>query len=51
VSFVNKNIREDQAALQELLKGGFRSTPVTLVDGEAVVGFDPERLKLLLGIA
>jgi hypothetical protein len=51
VPFVNRNIREDQTALQELLKQGFRATPVTIVDGEAVVGFDREKLKTLLGIA
>lgn len=30
---------------------GFRATPVTLVDGEAVVGFDSEKLQKLLGLA
>jgi hypothetical protein len=37
--------------LQELLKLGFRATPVTLIDGEAVVGFDQQKLRTLLGIA
>jgi hypothetical protein len=27
---------------------GFRSTPVTVIDGEAVVGFDRARLEALL---
>ncbi len=47
---MDKNIRTDQAALQELLKMGFRATPVTLIDGEAVVGFDPGKLEKLLGL-
>jgi glutaredoxin 3 len=51
VSFVDKDIRKDPAALQELLNLGFRATPVTRVDGEAVVGFDRERLQRLLGLA
>jgi hypothetical protein len=46
-----KDIRADQSALQELVKMGFRATPVTLVDGEAVVGFDSEKLQKLLGLA
>jgi hypothetical protein len=34
-----------------LVKLGFRATPVTLIDGEAVVGFDREKLQKLLGLA
>ena len=48
---MDKNIRTDKAALQELLKMGFRATPVTLIDGEAVVGFDRGKLERLLGLA
>lgn len=48
---MNKNIRADQAALQELVKLGYRATPVTIIDGEAVVGFDRQKLQSLLGIA
>ena len=48
---MDKNIRTDQVALQELLKMGFRATPVTLIDGEAVVGFDRGKLERLLGLA
>jgi len=48
---VVKNIRADQAALQELVTLGFRATPVALIDGEAVVGFDREKLQKLLGLA
>ena len=29
---------------------GFASTPVTVIDGEAVVGFDQKRLAALLGL-
>lgn len=47
---MDKNVREDPAALKELLGLGYQSTPVTLIDGEAVVGFDPEKLSQLLGI-
>ncbi len=47
---MEKNVRGDQAALKELLDKGFQSTPVTLIDGEAVVGFDQQKITELLGI-
>jgi hypothetical protein len=43
-------VRADPAALKELLDMGYQSTPVTLIDGEAVVGFDREKIELLLGL-
>jgi hypothetical protein len=36
--------------LKELLQAGFQSTPVTLIDGQAVVGFDQDKLIELLGL-
>ena len=50
VEFVAKNIREDQQALEELMKLGVRATPVTVIDGEMVVGFDRGKIERLLGI-
>jgi hypothetical protein len=50
VIFVEKNVRADKAALKELLDQGFQSTPVTIIDGEAVVGFDQEKICQLLGL-
>ena len=43
-------MRADQAALKELIDLGYQSTPVTLIDGEAVVGFDQEKIQKLLGL-
>ena len=43
-------MRADKAALKELLDQGFQSTPVTIIDGEAVVGFDQEKICQLLGL-
>ena len=48
---MDKNIRTDPAALQDLLKLGFKATPVTIIDGEAVVGFDRGKIERLLGLA
>jgi hypothetical protein len=50
VEFVEKNVRADKAALKELLDGGFQSTPVTLIDGQAVIGFDQDKLVELLDL-
>jgi hypothetical protein len=41
----------DPAALDELLKLGHRATPVTIIDGEVVVGFDRGKLERLLGLS
>jgi hypothetical protein len=47
---VEKNVRADKAALKELLDQGFQSTPVTIIDGQSVVGFDQAKLIELLGL-
>jgi hypothetical protein len=43
-------VRADKAALKELLDLGFQSTPVTLIDGQSVVGFDQLKILELLGL-
>lgn len=50
VQFVEKNVRADKAALKELLDQGFQSTPVTIIDGQSVVGFDQQKIMDLLGL-
>jgi glutaredoxin-like protein NrdH len=42
VPFTEKDIREDEQALQELTELGSQGTPTTVVDGEVVIGFDPK---------
>ena len=49
--FTVKDIRADKSAMDELIKMGFRATPVTLIDGEAVAGFDRAKLEKLLGLS
>ena len=39
----------DPDAEAELVALGVSATPVTLIDGEVVIGFDRERLEQLLG--
>jgi glutaredoxin len=48
VAFTEKNIREDPAALRELIEGGFSMTPVIRIGDETIAGFDPNRLEAAL---
>jgi glutaredoxin len=48
VVFVEKNVRADKAALKELIDLGYQSTPVAIIDGQAVVGFDQIKITELL---
>ena len=36
--------------MTELERLGYATTPVTVIDGEVVVGFDRKRLAALLGL-
>jgi len=47
---VDRNIAEDESALKELQELGVFSTPVTLINGAVVVGFDRDKLEQLLGL-
>ena len=49
VAFVERDVAQDETALSELEQLGVFTTPVTVVDGEVVVGFDQARLEALLG--
>ena len=49
VPFVERDIMNDQSAMDELLEIGVMTTPVTVIDGEIVVGFDRARFEKLLG--
>jgi glutaredoxin 3 len=50
VAFEERDVTKDEAALEELQMRGLMTTPVTLIDGEAVVGFDEKKLAALLGL-
>ena len=49
IEFTERNIAADESALAALEKLGYQTTPVTVVDGEVVVGFDAQKLTSLLG--
>jgi glutaredoxin len=48
IEYTERNIAADVTALAELEKLGYMTTPVTVIDGEVVVGFDRARLENLL---
>ncbi len=50
IEFVDRNIAADEAALNELEELGYMTTPVTVIDGEVVIGFDAPKLRSLLQI-
>jgi glutaredoxin len=50
IAFHARNVAEDSAAMDELMRLGVATTPVTVIDGEIVVGFDRERLAAMLGL-
>jgi glutaredoxin len=50
-SFTVKSVDEDESAYDELIALGFRTIPVTVVDGRAVMGFNQVRLREALGAA
>ena len=43
-----KDIINDPTAMAELVELGLLTTPVTVIDGDVVVGFDRTKLEALL---
>ncbi|MFC1683187.1 glutaredoxin family protein [Candidatus Zixiibacteriota bacterium] len=50
IEFTERNVLVDDSAMASLQKLGLMTTPVTVVDGEPVVGFDEAKLRALLAI-
>lgn len=50
IDFVEHNVSENPEARKELMKKGYMSVPVIIVDGEEILGFDQDKLKGLLNI-
>ena len=48
IEFKEYNISNDLEAKRELIKMGYMSIPVILIDGEHVLGFDLNRIESLL---
>jgi len=50
IAFVNRDILTDKYAQNDLYELGYQTTPVTVIDGEIVEGFDPAKMEKLLDI-
>ena len=47
-TFTVRNIEEDPEAYDELLAMGFKVVPVTIIDGQAIKGYDERALRQAL---
>ncbi|TKJ28810.1 MAG: NrdH-redoxin [Chloroflexi bacterium B3_Chlor] len=48
LDFVDRDITIDEEALAELDELGYMTSPVTVIDGEVVIGFDLAKFEELL---
>lgn len=48
LQFIERDIAQDPAALTELKKLGYMTTPVIVIHGTIVVGFDSEKIDQAL---
>ena len=48
VEYIEYNISRDEEARRNLIKLGYMSVPVTLINGNHVLGFDKLRIRQLL---
>jgi len=51
VTFDERNLAGDSRAMDELIALGARMLPVVRVGDEIISGFDPARLRVVLGLA
>ena len=51
IDFVEHNVSRDREALKELVGMGYRTTPVTAIGDERVVGYSPAKLDEALASA
>jgi len=48
VEYIEHNISKNSEARKELIRMGYMSVPVLIIDGEHVLGFDLKRMEMLL---
>jgi glutaredoxin len=49
-AFSTRDVDEDDTAYDELIALGWRTVPLTLIDGQAIKGFDEPKLRAALGL-
>ena len=50
LEFIEYNISSNQEYKRELIKKGYLSVPVIVVEGQDILGFDLTRIKQLTGL-
>ena len=50
ITYTERNVADDESALEELKQLGYMTTPVTVVDGTVIVGFNETELMKALGL-
>ena len=50
IEYIEHNIFKNSEARKELIRMGYMSIPVTIINEQHVLGFDLNRMKTLLGI-
>ncbi|MGO3018199.1 MAG: glutaredoxin family protein [Anaerococcus sp.] len=50
VNFEEKNVDNDKEAMDYLVEHGHRGVPVSVIDGEEIVGFDRDKITQMLGL-
>lgn len=48
VAFQERDVTKDPSAIQELQRLGYVTTPVTVIDGTMIVGFDAAKIDAAL---
>lgn len=48
VPFQERDVTKDAEAVEELQRFGYMTTPVTVIDGVVIVGFDMARIDIAL---
>ena len=48
IAFQERDIAQDPTALADLKKFGYMTTPVLVIDGAVIVGFDADRIDQAL---
>ena len=50
ITYTERNVAEDESALEELKQLGYMTTPVTVINGTTIVGFNETELMKALGL-
>lgn len=50
IEYVEHNVSKDVEARKALMKKGYMSVPVIVINGEEILGFDQDKVRSMLGV-